>query len=114
MPPAALATINHAARAARPQAIPAPASPECCRHGAGLRRAAAARAGRALAREPAFDLLVRFPDRALVALAVLLAIAASLTAIPSLAPSATLATARVARAHPRGTGHSAAAYGDRA
>ncbi|BBX44183.1 hypothetical protein GCM10009641_67170 [Mycobacterium cookii] len=68
--PVPLATINHVARTARPQVNPALVTSErlrrrAGRRGAGLRRACA---DREPPREAAFDLLVRFPDRATVLL----------------------------------------------
>src|ERR1700682_484363 len=87
--PAPLASISQPARAPRPPATPAAAIPcPLGRRLADFRRGAAGRAGREPDREPAFDLLVRAPDR----VAVLLAMTASLVANTPYAPSATLVT----------------------
>ena len=87
------AAISQVARMARPQVSPAATSSDRLRRLAGLLALLRDAAGRALrdppAREVAFDLLVRVPERA----AVLLAMTASLVANTSSAPPATLVTA---------------------
>nr|AJK74402.1 hypothetical protein RC58_04665 [Mycobacterium avium subsp. paratuberculosis] len=83
------------ARRARPQVRPAATSGGCWRRRvglAGLRWGAAGRAPRdPLDREVAFDLLVRFPERA----AVLLGMTARVVATASSTPPATLVTTRL-------------------
>src|SRR5699024_8699710 len=89
--PALFATISQAARAARPPAAPAPASPEPRRRRTGLvvlLRGADERPGREPPREAARVLLVRAPARA----AVLLGMVASVVPTTPEAPSATRVT----------------------
>ena len=71
--PAPLASISQPARTPRPTVVPAAEIGEGLRRGAGFRRGVV----RDPAREPAFDLLERAPDRATV----LLGMSASLVAI---------------------------------
>lgn len=96
--PAPRATTSHAARVARPQASPSATGLEWprlagFRRGTDARAARAARPGRAPALDPVFDLLVRAPDRVPDRATVLLGMTASLVAIASLAPFATLIAA---------------------
>jgi hypothetical protein len=84
--PAPLATISQPARTPRPTVAPADEMAEGLRRAAGLRRGAE----RDPAREPAFDLLERAPDRA----AVLLGMSTRLVAQAPYPPSATRVTDR--------------------
>jgi hypothetical protein len=91
-PPVPRAAISQVARMARPQVSPAATNTDRLRRLAGLlalRRGAAGRALRApLAREVAFDLLVRLPERATVLLGMMPRVVAN----TSSAPPATLVT----------------------